>query len=590
MAQKNKRVGEDGSYDPFLQGLEEELELLFDEDEFWEDDFLPGNMTFTENGALCYSSSGNALVDYNAMASQMRAARSGVIHEAMRKAYVQDPVKSVKLMFQTGDVRGGKGERNAFNCSFDWVAEKHPQVAAELLELIPEYTRWDNLVRLTVCKNRKVAERATQLVVSQLEKDKKALETGEEISLLAKWMPSLQTKKEEHKVIVRHLLKALQLQERQYRKLLSGLRGHLQVMEKVMSEKNCDSIDMEKMTAKQQLRYGAYLNRVLPEKRREYIRAVLRGEKKMNAGVLNPVEILHAYIRDIYRYEEDWGCPWGIAHKVDCKENEDLEALWKMLPDRTGGNGSTLVIRDGSGSMYRPFGKSSTLLVEAADACAIYCAEHMRGTFHNHFLTFSSRPQLVNLDGCNTLQEKILRLRQYSDATNTDLEATFDLLLDAAVREGLSREELPKYLLILSDMEFDDAREDCSYGCRHRDKKTLFAVIREKWESAGYQMPTLVFWNLNGRRTLFPEVDAENGIIFLSGFSTKEMELVLAGEYEEQIAQESEETDAQGNPAEKAETVSRVLSPLEQVEYKLAKPRYDAVEAAARRGLEKEAV
>lgn len=191
---------------------------------------------------------------------------------------------------------------------------------------------------------------------------------------------------------------------------------------------------------------------------------MLRGEKKMNASVLNPVEIVHEYCRGKWAYEN-----------LEC--NEDFEALWSLIPDRTSGNGNTLVIRDGSGSMTAPIGAgSSATMLEAATAMAVYCADHMTGAFQDTFITFSSRPELVKLSGCSTLAEKLRLLYGHDDCSNTDLEATFDLILNAAVENHLSQDEIPSYLLVLSDMEFDCAR-GAGYPYRMADKNVGYFII-----------------------------------------------------------------------------------------------------------------
>ncbi len=545
------------------------------------------DLVLSANGALEYASTGSSLTDFNARATEFRNADKTVIMDAATRAYAESPVDCVKLIFQTGDIRGGKGERHAFNTCMDWLVTTHPKVAAEVLYLIPEYTRWDYLVRHTTDSNKVVSEKATEIVVEQFNKDLDTIRDRSEdektdISLLAKWMPSLQTKKEDDKKIVRHLLKCLHMQEREYRKALSELRKYLNVIEKAMSEKNYDAIDMEKLSSKQHLRYAAFFKRVLAERRHDYIQAVLRGEKKMNTSVLNPLDILHEYSRNGNSY---------VTY------NEDYEALWSLIPDKTDGNGNTLVVRDGSGSMTDAIGQgSSATMLEAATAMAIYCADHLTGEFKDKFITFSSKPEIVDLSGCNTFADKINLFDRYDECSNTDIEATFDLILETAMSEGLSQDEIPSYLMILSDMEFDVARGARSYIWnvnKAPDRDTLFETIRQKWTAAGYEMPTLVFWQLNGARTIYPEIDSKNGVIFLSGFSTNELELVMAGKYESVAEVEQEEQIIDEVTGESKLIVSKhtekvILTPKEQLELKLADPRYDAVEEAARRGLEKE--
>jgi hypothetical protein len=570
MSQTNdKQVMNDSLHSRFLQSLTQTAAKMND-------------LVLTENGALTHASSGSALVDFNARTTELRFAEQERTIEAAAKAYDEDALLAIKLFFQIGDIRGGKGERDVFNACMDFLAEKHLEIAVELLPLIPVYTRWDYLVRLTISDKEQVAKEATRLVTQQLLEDLNALKELQagnkaQVSLLAKWMPSLQTKKPGDQGKVRHLLKALHMQERDYRHALSELRDHLNIVEKHMSAKDYDSIDMEKMTAKQQLRYSSFLRKVMAEKRHAYIQAVLRGEAKMNASVLNPLEIVHEYSKG----------NWQGSFEL----NEDYEALWKLLPDKTNGNGNTLVVRDGSGSMTRRVSQdSSATMLEAATALAIYCSEKLSGPFKDQFITFSARPQMVNMSGCKSLADRLTLMEKHTDCSNTDLEATFDLILDAAMIGNLKQEELPSYVLILSDMEFDAAR-GAGWTMDGEDPKasrqTLFERIRDKWLNPGYKLPTLVFWNLNGNRTTYPEIDSKNGVIYLSGFSTSELDLVMAGEFEkisEVITEETviDETTGEDTTVTKTVQEKTILSPKEQLIAKLSSERYDAVEEAVR--------
>ena len=302
----------------------------------------------------------------------------------------------------------------------------------------------------------------------------------------------------------------------------------------------------------------------------------------MNASVLNPVEICHEYA-DVNGY---------TLHMQ--KYNEDLEAIWSLLPDCTSSNGNTIVVRDGSGSMLSRLGAgSSATMLEAATAMAVYCAERLSGPLKDKFITFSNKPQLIDLSDCKDLRARLKKIYHYDECSNTDIEATFDLLLETAIAENMKQEELPSYVLILSDMEFDTARSQYFWEESPVSRETLFTTIRKKWAGAGYQVPTLVFWNLNGHRTTFPEIDSENGVIYLSGFSTNELTLVMAGEFE-QLCELTEEDTVIDEETGEEKTVTRtvlqkeILPPLEQLKIALSKERYNAVEEAVRRGLEQE--
>ncbi len=247
----------------------------------------------------------------------------------------------------------------------------------------------------------------------------------------------------------------------------------------------------------------------------------------MNKKIINPVEFVHEY------YSADIQSWW----KTEIEEIEEYEVLWSLIVDRASGNGNTLVIRRGSGSMAQLIGQGSNAkMIDAADAMSIYCAERISGVFHNMCLTFSKYPEIIDLSDCDTFAKKINKLGKYIKSYEIDVEATFDLVLDMAVKYNLPQKKIPAYLLILCNMEFDMALEMGEWG--NLNKETLFSSIRKKWKAHGYDMPTLVFWQLNENdkddenRAVCSEIDSDNGIIFLRGFSETVLELIMADEYE----------------------------------------------------------
>ncbi|MBP5282113.1 MAG: DUF2828 family protein [Lachnospiraceae bacterium] len=531
MNRENKTVAEnpatESTHGRFLQALTKETARL-------------NNLMSTENGLAPQPKTGSALLDFNARANALRYSDKAQTEEAAAKTYSEDALLAVKLFFLTGDIRGGKGERDVFNACMDFLVSKHPVVAVELLPLIPVYTRWDYLIRLTLAENEKIAAEATRLVTEQFQDDLKIVREGikgTDISLLAKWMPSLQTKKAEDKPKVRHLLKALHMQERDYRHALSELRDRLSTAGQPQKP----------------MFYSAYLKRVIAEKRHTYLKSVLRGESKLSPSALNPLSICHNYLEDAL---DD-----GFAI------NEDFEALWSILPAPDSGNGKLLVVRDGSDSMTRSIGKeTSANMLETATALSVYCGEKLPGAFHDKFITFSEQPQLVDMSACESLCDRLKLCYKYDERATIDVAATYDLLLDTAVSEHLKQDDLPSSLMIISDMEFDVARgadwdEDHVVG-----RKTLFEKILKKWKEAGYEMPKLVYWNLNGKCSL--RAETENDAVYLTGFSAEELTKILS----EDFSQVSEPVAAEA-----------LISPKDQLIAKLSQSRYDAVEEAVKR-------
>lgn len=514
------------------------------------------NETLTDNGAVVYESTMSSLVDFEASINSLRNKTDAEIQEKIARAYTENPKMATKMIFQIGDIREGKGERKIFNNCMNFLSQNHPKIALELLPLIPEYTRWDYLIKLSASKNEAIANASKEIVTKQLKQDIKDMKSGKPISLCAKWMPSIQTKKPEDRKVAFEFEKALGLDHKQYRKMLASLREKLNIIEKNLSQKNIEEIDYEKMTSKQMLKYSDKLKEKDSEKFAEYQKNVAEGKAKIHADVLTPVDIVHKYTDNNYFS--------GSVKDFD----ETIENLWSHLKDTIKEQeASTIVIRDGSGSMCsRISNKSKTTNLEVATALTVYCAEKMHGSMRDKFITFSSRPELIDMSKLSSLHDKLDLCYHYDDCSNTDLKKTFDLLLKTLKNNNIPESDAPKNILICSDMQFDHAHtnsiDETNVSCNEYKEK-LFSIIKKEWEGSGYQLPTLIFWNLETERTVFPEIDNENGVIYVSGYTTDNLDMVLSGKISG-------------------------LKLEEQLFEMLNKPRYDKVEKAFNVGLTNE--
>ena len=514
------------------------------------------NLTFTDNGAVVYSSIGSEMVDFSFAVNSLRNKSEQEICERIKKAYAESPEMATRMMFQIGDIREGKGERHIFNSCMQFMANEHPEIMKELMKHIPEYTRWDYAIQLATHKNPEIASAARKMVVAQIREDQKNLADGKSISLCAKWMPSIQSKKEEDRKLALKLEKALKVDHKEYRKLLSQLREKLNIIERKQSLKEeITREDMSNMSSKALLKYSAGMSE--NKEFQEFMQDVAEGKETINAGVLTPSDVVHKYTD---------GDGWGRDEVKDY--DLALENMWNNLKDNVKDKAeSTIVVRDGSGSMTCPVsGKSKMSCLEVATALSIYCAERMPGDLKDKFITFSSRPELVNMSHLDNLHDKLELCYEHNDCTNTDLKKTFDLLLNTLKRGNISQEEAPKNILILSDMQFDSCHTMARYGYGSRGQeqlKPLFDTIREEWADAGYKLPTLVFWQLNVAKSQYPEVDNELGIVYVSGYNTENLDLVLSGELAK-------------------------YTPEKQLEIILSNERYDAISEAFQVGLRRE--
>ena len=475
------------------------------------------NVSITENGAVGYRTTGKNLLDLNFAVASLRKMSDNEVSKRFMKAFCEDQVLAMKWLFYARDVRGGLGERRLFRVVMSDLVKSNPEMVIPVINLIPEYGRFDDLWCLL--DDKEAANVVYQIVDNQLKQAWENMAAKKPISLIAKWMPSINASSAKTKEYGKKLCKALKMTEREYRKALSKLRAYLDVVEVKMSEKNWSEIKYEAVPSRANLIYNDAFLRNDEARRREYLGQLEKGETKINASTLFPHDIVHKYMKS------DWSR--GIKAK-----DTTIEALWKALPDTVQGCGNTIVVADGSGSMTtRVDNNSGVTALEVANALAIYFAEHSSGQFKDKYITFSERPQFVDFSKCNTLHDKLQTALAHNEVANTNIEKVFDLILTSAVNNHMSQEDLPKNILIISDMEFDLATCICSsrsYGYIRPDQR-LFDVIAQKYARAGYKMPRLVFWNVNSRTGTIPVKENELGVALVSGFSVNVAKMVMSG-------------------------------------------------------------
>lgn len=478
------------------------------------------NVSVTENGALGYCTTQSALLDLNFQVASLRSQSEEEIVNAFIKAFYEDKRLAVKWLFFLRDVRGGLGERRSFRMIMNHLASTQPELAKKILHIIPYYGRFDDLLQIvsdSECPD-EVTNEIVDAIRRQLDIDIQCMNDYEESSLLAKWLPSVNSKSKDTRSKGKMWAKLLypniknsSHREKIYRKQLSALRKYLDVVEVKMSSNNWDKIHYDHVPSKSNLIYKEAFMRHDKERRLEYLDSVNKGEAKINSAVLYPHDIVMKYSLEAY---------WRMTFPKD----DLLELLWNNLPNTIGDNPqNVLVVRDGSGSMLLNVGGNSRMsALHISTALAIYFSERIKGQFKDNFITFSSKPKLINLSNLDSLHDKLEKTYAEDDCSNTDIEAVFDLVLTTAVKNKISQEEMPSTILILSDMEFD--------GSSMRFNEKLFDVISKRYENNGYKLPRLVFWNLGSRTGTIPVRTNELGVALISGFSTNLAKMVMSNE------------------------------------------------------------
>lgn len=435
----------------------------------------------TENGAVSYDRLNNSLVTLFGQIGALRPRSKEEIEDKFALAFNEDNLLATKMMFYAGDIREGLGERRTFRICLHWLAKNYPEVIKKNLYLIPYFNRWDSVFELidTPCE-----EDMWDFIDDQLDKDIKAYLEKKPCSLLAKWLPSCNASSKKTKKLAQKTRCKLLCSERQYRKMLSELRAYIKVVERDMSQNNWDKIDYEYVPSRAMSIYGNSFKNHDKERFNKYIADVNNGRKKVNAKVLYPYDIVKDFTG------------WSI-HK-----NPLAEQQWKALPNYVDGENNFIVMADVSGSMIgRPMDTSVGL--------AIYFAERNKGDYHNLYMTFTEEPHFVKINEGATLREKIKQVIKTDIGFNTNLEKAFNYILNNAVYNNISNEDMPSAIIVISDMQIDSYIR--LYGL------DFIEEMKNKFKIFGYSMPKLVLWNVEARKDTF--LSQSSDVIYVSGQS-----------------------------------------------------------------------
>lgn len=478
---------------------------------------LGNQMTYTENGALAYASSGDALLDFSFATTRLRNASENEIKKEFTKVYFENPLIANKFSFWNRDCRGGNGERKIFRAYLVWLAENKPEIGKAVIPLVPEYGRFDDLWCLldTNLKN-DVCKYAKRILEDDMEKTM----NNQPCSIAAKWFPSNNTSSKQARHYAEILRNYLGLTPRQYRKTLARMRKYLDVVEVKISDNRWNEVNYETLPSQANTKYSESFMKHDEKRRIEYLDSLVKGTAKINASVLQPHEIVKKYLRS-----NGW----------DVKEyDEAFEQLWKALPAKSLDN--CLVVRDGSGSMCGGYG-SKVRPLDVATGLAVYMADHNHGIWKDKFITFSANPKIIDLSGCENLHDKLVLTYDEDDCSNTDIEKTMMLILNTAIKNHCSQEDMPKNIVIVSDMGFDQGTAQYRRGSissryqMHTVSKSLFDDIADAYKKAGYQLPRIIFWNVAGDvNNGIPMQKNELGVILMSGFSVQLLDMVMSGE------------------------------------------------------------
>lgn len=450
------------------------------------------NNAFTENGDKAYKSTGSACLDYFAIVGGMRFNIKDALNLFM-KAYYEDPIIAIKLLFYVRDIRTGLGERNLFRLSFNALANMYPNIAKQLIEYIPKYGRFDDLlVAIDTPIKKDIFEYFNKILKEDIENKKE----NKHISLLAKWLPSINTSSLETRDLANKVAVGLGMKKADYRKMLSFLREGL-ILENNLREKDY-SFDYDAVSGGAMMKYRSAFIKNDEERYFKYLDELKQGKSKINTNTIYPYEVLR-------KLRSQWSD----------KDVKALDAVWNNF-DRSKIDSKTIVVRDGSGSMCDNL---PVCAIDVATSLALLFAEQLQGPFKNKFITFSSEPKLVEVKG-KTIFDKLKYMLTFSDWTDTNIQKVYQLIIDVYKHNNFKPEDALDRIVIISDMEFN---------CLEDNDQSTFEFIKNEFKKINKKMPELVFWNVRARDVHFPTTN-ENGVKLVSGSSAKTITMVTNNE------------------------------------------------------------
>lgn len=442
---------------------------------------LKQDNTITENGMVTNSTSLKETVDLFFRMGAMRKSNTPDIIRQFSLAFNESPLEAMKVLFWGRNVRGGAGERKFFRLCLEYLARTHKEVLIKNLHLIPRFGRWDDVLFLF---NTSCEDQALFLIKIGLDENN---------ALCAKWMPR-------QGGVANKIRKYLRLTPKDYRKMLVKMTD---VIEQSMCSKKWGEINYSHVPSLAAARYQKAFIKNDSERYLQYISDLANPDKdkkevKINASAVYPYDVLKS-----------------LKRGVEQVANEQ----WKALPNyMEGSKDRILPVVDVSGSMNTPASGSNVTCMDVSISLGLYISERNEGPFKDHFITFSSTPTLQKLSG--SLIERYNQLSEADWSMSTDLQEVFKLILNQAIKHEVPEDQMPTTILILSDMEFNEA-------IIGSDSISAFEMIKRMYEESGYKIPGLIFWNIQSRGNNVPVRFDESGTALISGFSPSILESIL---------------------------------------------------------------
>lgn len=459
----------------------------------------------TANGGATYNTTKNAVADLFALGGAYRQRTDENCILLFKKAFAEDPTLAMRCLFYIRDIRGGQGERRYFRVVMRWLAQIHPDFVERNFNFIPLMGRWDDFYCLV---GTPLEKKAFAFMRKQLALDVQSKTP----SLLAKWLKSCNTSSTGSRRLGEKTRAAFRMTAKQYRKTLSVLRERLNIVERLMSAGHWDLIEWDKIPSRAGFIYrNAFARHDMEQKYEEFIR---NSDTKVNADTLYPCDVVHQAL--------------NCCENLDGLNRAVINKYWDNLHNYfQNATFDGIAVVDTSGSMTDG---SGILPIDVAISLGIYCAEkcNKNSPFYGHYISFSSIAKLVPVRGVDFV-DKVHRIENNCIIDSTNIQSVFDLILNTAKHNHLVQKDLPSNVVIITDMQFDQAtREDWYTSYCGVSYSSDMEAIAQQFIQAGYKCPNLVFWNVNAANDTIP-MKMKDGITFVSGNSPITFEMLLSG-------------------------------------------------------------
>lgn len=472
------------------------------------------NWKLTENDAPARTTTGDNLIDLFAVIGAMREREESDIISMWENAYRENAELAVRMIFYAGDIRGiGLGERRTFRILIKHLANIHPSIMRKNIVNIPYYNRWDSLYELvaTPCEGD-----MWNLVRTQWLEDFGNMKHNKPISLMAKWLASVNASSKKTCMLGRKTAYKLGLTEAVYRRALSKLRAYLKVVEKSMSAQEWATIEYSAVPSYAMKNYSQAFARHDRDRFSSYKESLEQkiadgtiSQKDIKSATLFPYDLVRKYIDNDFDY-------WSRRSYIG-RYDTITEAQWKALPDYLDEEANVIVMADVSGSMYSP----NYQPISASLSLALYFAERNKGIYHNKYMTFTDKPSFLTINENVSLRDQLVQAWSAGVGYSTNLERAFMYILDTAIENNVKPEEMPKALVVVSDMEIDPF-------FRGKGLDFLEEMTR-RFHKAGYSIPRVLFWCVSARSNTFHAKSTNPNVVFASGYSASAFTSIVKG-------------------------------------------------------------